>query len=1345
VSAVVVVLAVIAGGFVLTRLLRDDAPAGPWHKPLWSSWSAGSIDDACTVGVCVGDTVALPLGRPVEAVADLPMPEELGALSLERVWLGERAGLFGTGWATVWDVRLVDGKFVGPLPATPVEAPRRGHEVKLEAGATVHVDDQGRLDEVCLDAAACTEAEWSDDALVLRSVLGSTRGEDTDESPAIRLSLDDGVVTRAKAGDGRKVEYLYESGRLATVTRGEDRTAYGYESGRLASIDDGVRRTYSYDSSGLVDAVSDLDGGAWTITPPSPAAGTGATTAPSERTFEVKSPEGWTRTYRFTRGLLVEVDDSDLGVMLRREIVGGRIKVEEHPLEGVRSERVGDDELQVDQQQGGGPVRSVRYWFDDSGRVTRTDTADGSTRVDYEGSSERPAKVEGPDGTQTFDYDRNGLLVATEDADGYRVEVKRNEQGQPLVVTDGVQRTEFAYDSAGRVDQQRSGETTSSATYGADGMLASLTSPTGAKLDAAYDDRGRLQTLGSADTEPTTTDDPSVSKVAGSPAKTVKRSDGRYEQRYASGETVVLDDGGHPVEVTVDGRTETRRYDKAGRVVELDLPGGPTYKLTYTPAGRVASVTDGTVKAELSWHGNLLVGAETSAGSSYQYDYNDAGQMVSAVSGPLRWDYSYDKAGRSSVVRGPSGVVRSRWDERGRPDTVTDGGHTEQYQWDGKGLDLAQVDIDDEEVLSLHRNDAGQVDTVTTPDSGTAEMGYDPDTGALDRYQVGDADELTLHYDGQGQVDSIKSGGRTETWTWSDGKVVRVDVDGEKDPYKLRWLAPGLLGDVKQGDDHLLRTKVDDAGRPTKLWSGDDLAGTLAWDDTGLAKASIEDGPSATFDRDDEHRPVSVKVDDDRVDWTYKAGALTSFDDGDQATSFGYRNGRLHRTTLDDGDEQSTINWDPARARPEKIDTPEGVAAFEYGNSKVESIRIDGEDQKVRYEDDEPSAKGDAGDLLDALFNDTGQYQSTLGQSTLGPAAPWIESLPEELGVSLPEVVTGRQVVQTAIDNQLPNVPGFLVDDSKGLAQRTALGLVAATAGTPVAVGPDQVAPLGLEVERKDLELDFVGAADAATASQAAEILAPGPGLVESVVGFGQDLIGAVASGIGGGLRAIQRFVTQNPVGRFILTAGFLASSSLLTITCEASVVCGLVAAPALQVAQALIAAEPGEALASVVIAAVLRPFQDFAHAVNSGDPLAIALASANVAATLAPVAGPLIRRLKPQALAIACGLRRMVCISIEEYGPAAQHVADAQRNGSPRLLTLDRTGATARRYSGLRGIATRAGYDRDEYPFALSSQRSALSIRYIDPASNRALGAYVGNQLRGLPDGARFYVKPIA
>lgn len=1376
VLAVVLVVALIASVFVLVQPWRSDEQAGPWRTPLWSNWPAASIDNACTVGVCVGDTVALPLGRPVEAVVDLQMPEELGALTIERAWTGEPTGertpLFGAGWETVWDVRLVDDMFTGPLPAEPAEAPRRGHLVALEGGASVHVDDEGRLDQVCLDTSVCTEAEWSDDSLVLRPVLGES--SEAGSRPTVTLSLEEDRVVGAKAADGRTVEYRYATGRLTSVAQGENETAYGYESGRLVSIDDGVRRTYTYDRSGQVVAATDLNGGRWTIGPPGGQGPAAERTGSGRQTFEVQSPDGWTRTYRFRGGLLVEAVDDELGVLLRREIDGNKVAVEERPLEGLRSERIAADQLQVVQQSEEGPDRTTRYWFDEDGRVARAETPEGTTRVRYDGRSQRPAETRGPNGTQTFDYDRHGLLEATEDADGYRVEIERNNLGQPVVLTDGVQRTEFDYDAAGRATEERTGDAKTSASYRSDGLVAALTTTDGDQLDASYDEVRQLRALGDTNVEPAAPADPAAADAGDSMddvVKTVERSDGGYEQRYPSGETVILDEAGRPVKVTVDGRTESRRYDDSGRLVELDLPGGPTYELTYTKAGRVASVTDGTETTELTWHGDLLLSAETSAGSSYEYDYDEAGRVASASSGPLRWDYTYDAAGRSSVVRGPSGVVRTRWDDQGRPIEVRDGGHLERYRWKGDGLALAQVDIDDEEVLGFQHDDTGKVIEVSQPESGTAELGYDPETGELTSYRIGDADELKLDYDRQGRVTSIEAGDRTENWTWDSGEVVKVEVDGEDDPYRLEWLAPGLLGRVEHADDVLIRTKVDDAGRPTKVWKGDDVAATLKWDATGLVEASLEDGPSATVQRDDEHRIIRVELDERRAGWEYEDGALTGMDDGERATSFEYEDGRLKRTTVEGGDDKSTITWDPARSRPASIDTPEGKATFAYGDGKVQAIQVDDEDQEARYEDDEPTADGEGGELLDALFDETGRYRSPLGRSTEGPSTPWIDSLPGELGVTLPAVVTGRAIAETAIDDQLPNVPTFLIDDPDNLAEQTAQGLVATSVAIPVLGGPDQVAALGLEVDGDNLEFGPTGSIDALAVGQAVEILGPGPGLVERVVDFGQRLVGAV----GGGLQAIQGFLRDDPRGRFLLDIAYMVGERHIPTLCKAVGVatgllvaaitaptgpgavawggfagtaayagCPLVAEAGLRAVDALVTAEPGQSLASTMIAAAVRPYAEFVRSVRSLDAVGAYMA----ASELAPGPGPstrTIRRLRAQVLPVACGLRRVACISQGRFGAAAQHVADAQRGGAPRLLRLDRSGALARRSSALRSLPSRAGFDRDEYPFALSSRRNALSIQYVDPASNRSLGAYVGNQLSALPDGSWFYVLPIA
>jgi hypothetical protein len=52
---------------------------------------------------------------------------------------------------------------------------------------------------------------------------------------------------------------------------------------------------------------------------------------------------------------------------------------------------------------------------------------------------------------------------------------------------------------------------------------------------------------------------------------------------------------------------------------------------------------------------------------------------------------------------------------------------------------------------------------------------------------------------------------------------------------------------------------------------------------------------------------------------------------------------------------------------------------------------------------------------------------------------------------------------------------------------------------------------------------------------------------------------------------------------------------------------------------------------------------------------------------------------------------------------------------------------------------------DRDEYPPAFARADGVMpSVRYIDPALNRGLGASLSLQTRVLPDRARFYIRVV-
>lgn len=101
------------------------------------------------------------------------------------------------------------------------------------------------------------------------------------------------------------------------------------------------------------------------------------------------------------------------------------------------------------------------------------------------------------------------------------------------------------------------------------------------------------------------------------------------------------------------------------------------------------------------------------------------------------------------------------------------------------------------------------------------------------------------------------------------------------------------------------------------------------------------------------------------------------------------------------------------------------------------------------------------------------------------------------------------------------------------------------------------------------------------------------------------------------------------------------------------------------------------------------------------------------------------------------------VFISNKRYPESAAHITEAQTGTTwrgdvrspgahPSQVTIDRAGAGANRRASLRGVPTRTGFDRDEYPPAMFKEGgSGASVKYVPPSDNRGAGASMGNQVR--------------
>ncbi len=112
-------------------------------------------------------------------------------------------------------------------------------------------------------------------------------------------------------------------------------------------------------------------------------------------------------------------------------------------------------------------------------------------------------------------------------------------------------------------------------------------------------------------------------------------------------------------------------------------------------------------------------------------------------------------------------------------------------------------------------------------------------------------------------------------------------------------------------------------------------------------------------------------------------------------------------------------------------------------------------------------------------------------------------------------------------------------------------------------------------------------------------------------------------------------------------------------------------------------------------------------------------------------------------------GVQKLI-FSKAEYPNIRRHFRAAVRRGWPRRLVINRRGAEARRDRLLAHIATRSGYDRDEYPpAALRGKGKGLQrgrdprgwkadVRYVPSSENRSHGASLGEQMSKWCNGTR-------
>nr|WP_254456358.1 DUF6531 domain-containing protein [Paeniglutamicibacter quisquiliarum] len=865
------------------------------------------------------DPVNTSTGNFLEPEVDLGFAGAAANLAATRMYnsLSEATGVFGPGWASIFEVRLElddEGASLVLPDGREVRFPRLGEGWDRADGENWWLQRHSMTasGEPARDGAGTPDADTaevlvaSDNAGARWVFTASGTWLSTDRGPGSGITAlhdahgritglehergrwvsaeysgepeDGGRITRLEASDGRRVDFSYDaSGQL------------------VAAAGPGGTRTYRWNDVGLIEAVIDAAGVAEAVN----------TYDDRRRVLTQVSAFGRTTRFAYLPGRLTVVSDED-GTRSNTWIADAKGR-----LVGVIDGQ--DNRQSMGYDRWGNLVSATErdgslsvHAYDERGRRIRTLTPTGAEfNFGYDAADRPLTVVSGTGAVVTYEYPddaaRNPSVVI--DPEGGRTELEWN-HGLLARITDptGVV-MEFAHDRFGDLKAISNAFGNTARLHRDEaGRVTEAVSPGGARTSYLYDGAGRLTSRRDAD-------------------------GALWRFEYAPGGALavitdplgartVMEHGAHgQLERTVDplGRAVARRFDDLGQVASLQLPDGAEWRFAHDTLSRLTGITDPEGN---SWVREYGVNGELSAvvdptGVRQEFSVDPAAGAFGVADeferGTLRCDEygrpvaseqadgsselaTYDLCGRVvELVDGEGGLTRLERDAAGRVTAqVSPTGAVTRIEYDAAGRPCANIDASGARTTLAYNADSrivartfpdgqserirydamGRVISRSLPARGTARYDYDKAgrlTGAADavfgmrRFRYDAAGQLTEAVNGLGGVTRYEydERGRLVSSTDPLGSVVRRSYDqGDR---------------VVSETDPLGRTTTagyDTAGRP--LWQQAPDGQRLAWgyDAAGRAATTSVDGQILVqVERDARERAVRI-TDGSRPDST---------------------------------------------------------------------------------------------------------------------------------------------------------------------------------------------------------------------------------------------------------------------------------------------------------------------------------------------------------------------------------------------------------------------------------------------------------------------------------------------
>lgn len=710
---------------------------------------------ANATGVCA-DPVNTWTGNFTEAFTDVAVPGRGGGLGVTRTYNSKAAsavGMFGAGWVSNLDISAVTDSSSGNVT------------IRLGGGAEV---------------------------LFKRYVVGTFVGP-----------------VRVKASLSQNA-----TGLLLTLDSG-DKWQFNAV-GRLLSQTDpnGHATTYSYDSNGLLVAVSDRAGHSLTLD------------WSGGHVVKATDPVGRQVSYSYSGDDLVGVVD----------LAGGSWEFgydSGHLLTSVTTP----------EQVASSSYASTVNVYDGQGRVTQQTDAEGhSTTFDYS-SVPNSTVITGPDGVSNLDTYING--VRTAHVDGYGTSVARTTTYsydgatlQPTAVTDSTSHVQLTlgYNDRGQIISSTDalGHTSSftyTRPYRAPSRLSTVTDPNGLVATLTYDAYGNVTKVSQPYAEKSTTK--SVTYQISTAAATrgdvlaVTNPNG-HKWTYTYDANGLRISGKDPL-----GHTSTVGYDDAGRITSATSARG--YDSGATPADYTTTYTTDAFGA--------VTGVVSPLGESVSFSYDADGNLTSSVDPKHQTTtFTYNALGQPTGTHYPDGTDSSvSYDTAGRAYQTTDraGRHT-TIGYDSAGRPSTITDTAGRTSTAIYdaewrvaRTQAPGGNCAAVPATGCTTRSYDTAGNVTGVDYSDDTSDVTYSYDTRGALSGYSDGTGTTSYTRDSIGKITSSTDGAGNTVGYAYDRAGNLTGVTYPGAHTVTKAYNAAEQLTSVTDWNNRKWSYTYDSDG--------------------------------------------------------------------------------------------------------------------------------------------------------------------------------------------------------------------------------------------------------------------------------------------------------------------------------------------------------------------------------------------------------------------------------------------------------------------------------------------------------------------------------